>query len=55
MKSEQRGFPFQADAFRGHGFNLLVTTFLRGFQLVLFPLESPPSTPINKIDFLKVE
>ena len=23
----------------GHGFNLLVTLFLRGFQLVLFPLE----------------
>ncbi|WP_342541685.1 hypothetical protein MHH33_10265 [Paenisporosarcina sp. FSL H8-0542] len=31
-----------ADAFRGHGFSLLVTTFLRGLQLVLFPLKSPP-------------
>ena len=33
---------FAADAFRGHGFSLLVTTFLRGLQLVLFPLKSPP-------------
>ena len=31
-------------AFRGLGFNLLVTSFLRGFQLKLFPQESPSST-----------
>ncbi len=42
-----RGCSFQADAFRGHGFNLLVTAFLRGFQLVLFPQESLPFTPIR--------
>jgi hypothetical protein len=28
-------------------------SFLRGFHLALFPLESPPAAPINKIDFLK--
>ena len=44
-----RGFPFQAGAFRVHGFNLLVTSFLRGFQLALFPQESLPSTPIHYV------
>ena len=43
----ERGRPFRADAFRGHGFSLLVTAFLRGLQLALFPLESPLSTTIN--------
>jgi hypothetical protein len=28
---------------------------LRGFQLTLFPLESPPATPINGIAFLKIK
>ena len=31
------------DAFRGHGFSLLVTSFLRGLQLMLFPQKSPPA------------
>ncbi|MFF2752526.1 hypothetical protein ACFVR1_02070 [Psychrobacillus sp. NPDC058041] len=31
-----------ADAFRGHGFSLLVTAFLRGLPLMLFPQKSPP-------------
>ena len=39
----------QADAFRGHGLSLLdEQARLRGLQLMLFPLESPPFTPINR-------
>jgi hypothetical protein len=39
----------QADAFRGHGFSLLVAALLRGLQLMLFPLESPPFALSSKI------
>ena len=44
-----RWLAFRVDAFRGHIFNLLVakTVLLRGFQIVLFPLESPLCTPIS--------
>ncbi len=38
-----------ADAFRGHGFNLLITTFLRGFQLMLFPQKSPPPLQSTRV------
>jgi hypothetical protein len=31
-----------ADAFRGHGFSLLVSAFLRGLPLMLFPQKSTP-------------
>jgi hypothetical protein len=38
----------QTDAFRGHGLSLLDEQVrLWGLQLMLFPLESPPFTPIN--------
>ncbi|MGB5947672.1 MAG: hypothetical protein WBG45_16495 [Paenisporosarcina sp.] len=41
-------FPFQTDAFRGHGLSLLdEQARLRGLLLTLFPLESPSSTSIN--------
>jgi len=41
-------FPFQTDAFRGHGLSLLdEQARLWGLRLMLFPLESPPSTPIT--------
>jgi hypothetical protein len=41
-------FPFQTDAFRGHGLSLLdEQARLRGLHLMLFPLESPSSTSIN--------
>ncbi len=32
-----------ANAFRGHGFSLLVATLLRGLQLMLFPQKTPPA------------
>jgi len=38
------------DAFRGHGFSLLVTAFLRGLQLTLFPQKSPPALQSTNID-----
>ena len=38
------------DAFRGHGFSLLVTAFLRGLQLMLFPQKSPPALQSTNID-----
>ena len=37
-------------AFRGHGFSLLVTAFLRGLQLMLFPQKSPPTLQSTNID-----
>ena len=37
------------DAFRGHGFSLLITSFFRGLHLMLFPLESPPSFQSKEI------
>ncbi len=39
------------DAFRGHGFSLLVTAFLRGLQLMLFPPKSPPALQSTSVNF----
>jgi hypothetical protein len=41
LKNEKySNFRFRWTLSAGNGFNLLVTAFLRGFQLVLVPLES---------------
>ena len=53
VSRQDRLISFAADAFRGHGFSLLVTMFLRGLQLVLFPLKSPP--PIQSTESVSLQ
>ncbi len=44
-----------ADAFRWHGFSLLVATLLRGLQLMLFPPKSPPALQSASVRLQMIE